>query len=173
MIHKAFTLIELVVVVALIMILSAIGIGAFTTSTIKSRDTQRKNDLNQISKAIESFNNDVGRYPNSNESNQVVCYQIVSGIGSDVPCVSDKLIFRLDGAVTTYTQIPSDPDLGQRYSYQSNESGFSLYAALQNMNDKDLLFDEAGVVLSDPYGVTCGNTPCNYRITEVGLTKEL
>jgi type IV pilus assembly protein PilA len=59
--RKGFTLIELIVVVALIMILASIGLGAYVISTIRSNDTKRRSDLSQI-KAVESFNSDAGRY---------------------------------------------------------------------------------------------------------------
>jgi hypothetical protein len=115
----------------------------------------------------------VGRYPDTNESKEVVCYQVVDGVGSNVSCVNSKLIYKLDNIVNTYAQIPTDPDPTQKYIYESDGSSFALYTALQNVNDKDLLVDENGVVLADPYNVACGNVSCNYKITEVGLTKQL
>ena len=51
-------MIELILVMAIIGILSVIGIGSFTQATVKSKDTQRKNDLNQIAKALELYYND-------------------------------------------------------------------------------------------------------------------
>lgn len=164
---------ELLVVVALIMILSAVGIGTYSSSTTKSRDSQRKNDLNQMVKAIESFNNDIGRYPISNSEKQPTCYAISSGVGEDVECVSDKLTFRLDGVTTTYITFPSDPDPAQKYIYDSDGNTFALYTALQNEGDKDLLVDDSGNIIADPYGITCGDVPCNYKITENGLSKEI
>lgn len=169
---NGFTLMELLVVVALIMILSAVGIGTYSSSTTKSRDAQRKSDLNQMVKAIESFNNDIGRYPVSNTNKLPYCYTMNSGSGSDTDCVSNKLTFRLDGVTTTYITFPTDPDPAQKYIYDSDGSTFALYAALQNEGDKDLLTDEGGNIIEDPYGITCGDVPCNYKITENGLSKE-
>jgi general secretion pathway protein G len=74
-----FTLLELIVVVALIMILSAIGIGSYTTAAAKSMDTQRKHDLNQISKALEDFYSDTGKYPKSS-GGYPLCYSVVNTI---------------------------------------------------------------------------------------------
>lgn len=160
---------ELLIVVALIMILSAIGVGGFISSTAKSRDTLRKNDLNQIAKAVEAFSGDVGRYPLSDNGN-FRCYEVTGGVGSNVSCLGDKLFFKLDGKVTNYIALPKDPDLGLTYYYESVDgSSFALYAAIQNLSDKDLLKDVNGNIVT--YLVSCGDVQCNYKLTETGLVK--
>jgi prepilin-type N-terminal cleavage/methylation domain-containing protein len=52
---KGFTLIELMVVVAIIGILMAAGILAFSNAQQGARDARRKADLDAISKAFEQF----------------------------------------------------------------------------------------------------------------------
>lgn len=54
----AFTLIELLVVIAIASILSAIGFLGYQSSQKKARDGQRKSDLAQVKKALESAKND-------------------------------------------------------------------------------------------------------------------
>jgi prepilin-type N-terminal cleavage/methylation domain-containing protein len=49
--RPGFTLIELLIVVALIGILSSIGVYSYQTAQAKARDAQRKNDLEAIKKA--------------------------------------------------------------------------------------------------------------------------
>ncbi len=170
MFQKGFTMIELLIVVALIMILSGVGLGAYTISTTRSFDTQRKNDLNQIAKALESFNNDVNRYPLSS-SGSILCYQKEDDTVTNPSCAGSKLTIRIDGVVTSYISIPSDPDESNRYVYESDGSTYELYARIQNTEDRDLILDESGEPLADPYGVSCGVDQCNYKITEVGLAK--
>lgn len=51
---KGFTLIELMVVVAIIAILSLIGITSFNIIQKNARDARRRGDINAISKAWES-----------------------------------------------------------------------------------------------------------------------
>ena len=59
MIHKrGFTLIELLVVVAIIAVLSVIGLTIFTGVQKGARDARRKSDMEAISKALEvNYNN--------------------------------------------------------------------------------------------------------------------
>ena len=169
--RNAFTMIELLIVVSLIMILSAVGLGAYNISTTRSYDTQRKSDLNQISKALESFNGDVGRYPLSGSQGEILCYQKDAGVITNPSCAGTKLTTRIDGVVTSYIDIPADSDESNKYLYESDGLTFGLYTAIHNKSDKDLLLDVDGNPLADPYGKTCGSDKCNYKITEVGLSK--
>ena len=62
-IRRAFTLIELLVVIAIIGLLSTVAVVATTSAQINARNTKRKADLIQISKALELYYNDNGSYP--------------------------------------------------------------------------------------------------------------
>jgi len=65
-IHPAkngFTLIELIVVATIAAILMTIGVVSYTSANIRSRDTKRKSDLEQIRTALEMYRADVGSYP--------------------------------------------------------------------------------------------------------------
>ncbi len=164
-------MIELLVVIALIMILASVGLGAYTISTTRSYDTQRKSDLNQISKALESFNNDIGRYPLSDSNGAILCYQKDDSVVTNPTCSGAKLTIRIDGVVSSYISVPTDPDPSNKYVYQSDGNTYALYTRLHNTEDKDLIRDENGEVILDPYGVSCGVDVCNYKITEAGLSK--
>lgn len=175
---NGFTLVELMLVMALVMILSVVGIGSYTVATTKSRDTLRKGELNQIAKALESFNQDIGRYPKSSvPGNEILCYSRTGSTPTDIPCESNqKLVATIDGEPTAYITIPSDPDSFKSYVYISPDvdSEYGLYTALENTQDIDLLIDaETDQPDLNPWGVSCGNVPCNYKITESGLVKSL
>lgn len=51
---KGFTLVELLVVVAIIAILSVIGLTIFTSAQANARDARRKADVDAIAKALEA-----------------------------------------------------------------------------------------------------------------------
>src|SRR6187551_316600 len=64
---RGFTLIELLIVIAILGILSVIGINNFITARIKALDAERKSDLQTISKSLEAYINDHSLYPSTTE----------------------------------------------------------------------------------------------------------
>ena len=61
--RSGFTLIELLVVITIISILTIIAVSQFNTAKIKARDTQRKADLDSVSKAVNMYYADYGEFP--------------------------------------------------------------------------------------------------------------
>lgn len=61
--RRAFTLIELLIVIAIIGILAAVVIVLLSSAKPKARDAQRKSDLNQIGKALELYHSENDLYP--------------------------------------------------------------------------------------------------------------
>lgn len=156
------------------MILSMVGIGSFTQATIKSKDSQRKNDINQMVKAAESFYTDIGRYPLSLPNEDYMhCYQSTGGIVSNPTCTSNRLYVLVETAMTPYIVMSPDPDPAKKYVYISDGYSYAFYAALENTSDRDLLVNADKSVNLDPWGVSCGSVSCNYKVTETGLVKEL
>lgn len=118
---NGFTLIELVVVMAIVATLTAMATFNFNQARIRARDVQRKSELRQIQNALELFKNDQypQRYPNSAEG--------------------------LDILVTAYmAQLPVDPRVKALagswldYAYtQVDNLHYSLTACLENLADPD------------------------------------
>ncbi|OGD62565.1 hypothetical protein A2160_05990 [Candidatus Beckwithbacteria bacterium RBG_13_42_9] len=61
--RSGFTFVELLVVITIIALLSAIGLANYRTVSQKTRDSKRKSDLEQIRAALEMYRSDQGQYP--------------------------------------------------------------------------------------------------------------
>ncbi|MGI6454089.1 MAG: type II secretion system protein [bacterium] len=63
MVKKAFTLIELLIVVAIIGILAAIAVPNFLNAQVRAKIARCHSDMNTLSNAFEMYSLDNGRYP--------------------------------------------------------------------------------------------------------------
>jgi|GEM_PF-1241160 len=60
---KAYTLIELLIVISIIALLSLVAFASLSRARLQARDTKRWGDLYQVRTAIETFKSDYGHYP--------------------------------------------------------------------------------------------------------------
>lgn len=143
--HKpqaAFTILELLVAMAIIGILIAMGLRVFGGVQEKARDNRRKQDLQSISKALEMYYNDFGRYPLSS----VDGFILGCGEQAQQGCLWSGP-FRNSSNGTLYMgEIPQDPSAGARYFYQSvdNGLGYYLFAHLENEEDPRVVLNAGG-----------------------------
>ncbi|EKE05839.1 MAG: hypothetical protein ACD_19C00176G0061 [uncultured bacterium] len=139
--YKGFTLVELLIVMSIIGVLAAIGLGSFTTAQMRGRDAERKSDLKQISHALELYYSDYGKYPNVNQISW----------GSTFEDAKGTIYFKT---------LPSDPVTTQSYTYLLPDSPtnqkYQLFAHLENTQDKDCINNNCA---QDPnFAVTSANT---------------
>ena len=147
--------------VAIIMIISTAGLANFTFSRQKARDTQRKSDLGQITRALEIYANDLGSYPLDDDNGMIVgC-----GDSSTIVVCEWGDVFSIDhnGATQVYmAKLPGDPKNDANYYYVSDDGNdFMLYSTLENDNDP-YCRDDLGIVAD------CG-LECNYEVTSAGV----
>lgn len=120
---KSFTLIELLIVIAIIGSLSALLIPNYMAARERARDSQRKSDLKQIQKALEMYRQDKNppAYPNSlPAANQ--CWSSQSNCQGNI----------------YMNKFPADPQ-GNSYFYHvsNNNLTYTLCACLENKADSD------------------------------------
>jgi len=130
--NNGFTLIEILVVIAIIGSLSALLLPNYMEARMRARDVQRKNDLKAIQKALEmyKFDND-SEYPSSLPN---------VGVG-----------FSNSSAAVYMKSIPGDPVLvdgsgkPKKYMYTIGASNldYELCACLENTADRDTNSQEA------------------------------
>ncbi|MBI2029451.1 prepilin-type N-terminal cleavage/methylation domain-containing protein [Candidatus Gottesmanbacteria bacterium] len=162
--HKfGFTLIELIVVMAIIAILAAAGLSSFTSTQKKGRDGRRKADLTQVSRSLEFYYNDHGQYPISNNGLIAACGGTCDGDcswGGGPMCSPTN-------AATVYLQtLAKDPVTNYQYFYSSSDgSYYRLYARLENTNDSQII---TPAITTDCD--TIGSVECNYGISSSNST---
>ncbi len=116
---QGFTLIELLIVIALVAIISSLGIYSFGNAQKKARDANRKSDLTQFRSSLESY---------ANKNNGLYPVHASPGIAADVLC-STAADLNL-----SFT-CPVDPKNGTSpygYKYIGDGLKYLLYAALEN-----------------------------------------
>lgn len=125
---KAFTLIELLIVIAIIGMLSALLLPNFMGARERARDSQRKSDLKQIQKALEMYKQDqsLPTYPTSIPTTNT-CWTS-GGVGD--PCPAGNIYMN---------RFPTDPSPGKQYYYSvdNNNLNYTLCACLENKADSD------------------------------------
>lgn len=167
---KGFTLVELLIVIALIGTLSAILYTFINpvTQFQKSRDTQRKNDLAQLQRALEQYYNDFGNYPiNSTDGNYLI---------KD----NSNNAFAWGSPWTPYSNIlPKDPTTGQRYIYVSPcptggsvpSQSYCIFAHLERGGNDKQTCNQADTDCSKaPSANLCGGKSCNYGVSSSNIS---
>jgi general secretion pathway protein G len=115
-----FTLVELMVVVAIIALLTAAGLVSYRSATISSHNSKRKADLEQIKAALVLYRYDNGTYPPTSPSGLTTAGQY-----ENPPYTT--LQSYLSG------QTPQDPKNTSPYiyTYATDTRTFSLCANLE------------------------------------------
>ncbi len=105
-----FTLIELMVAIAIVAIMAAVGMVMYSTAQKAGRISKRIQDLSALRTAIELYKSSTGNYPNQNVA--ATCGNSATALGALVP--------------NYMTSLPADPLGGTNcYRYQSDAASNS------------------------------------------------
>ncbi len=123
---KAFSLIELLIVITIIGILSVLFLPSITTGPSKARDTARVTNIADIALALEVYYQDVGHFPNSTGEALI-----------DTSTAGAAIVDYFDNS-----SVPTDPQTGNpnpvgitgtgSYYYEGTDNGYVLIANLEN-----------------------------------------
>lgn len=134
--QSGFTLIEVLIVIAIIGILIGLSAVAYQAARAAGRDTKRKADLGQISGNLEIYRTDCGQYPAT-----ITFGSSLSGCGN-----------------TYMALVPSDPSSGTRiYRYsQLSVNSYELCTSLEQ---------GSGTVTCGGSSNCGSGATCNYKVT--------
>jgi prepilin-type N-terminal cleavage/methylation domain-containing protein len=109
--NLGFTLIELLVVISIIALLSSVVLASLASARAKARDARRSADMQEIVKALESYNNINGCLPSTSTS---ACpgastYSELNAGGWDYSSQGQFLTFLATGTDPIFSKVPVDP----------------------------------------------------------------
>jgi len=93
-----FTLIELMIVMALIVILASISLAVYTNSVTRAKESVLKEDLFRMRDAIDQYYSDKGKYPSSLQD--LVSEKYLRSIPVDP----------FTNSADTWREVPAEPD---------------------------------------------------------------
>lgn len=142
--HRGFTLIEVLIVVAIISILASVVLIGLGPTRRLGRDARRISDLRQVQNGLELYFNRCGYYPGTAQAS-APC-----GAYSAIASWAD-LTAAISGS--GFGSIPNDPTGGTNYLYgaSANGVGYVLGAKLEDAGSSALTQDIDGIV----NGVNC------------------
>jgi len=131
---KGFTLIELMIVVAIIGILAAIAIPAYQDYTIRSKVTELINAAGVCKTSVAEYYQSLGAFPSS--QTQAGCSDVGTA-NSVAPTVNSSGQITIDASGTLLTQLGSNHTFG--YTPQTASAGAPITAWLCNTSPTNIL----------------------------------
>ncbi len=145
--RRGFTLVEILIVIAIIATLASVALVGLGPVQRNGRDTRRISDLRQVQNGVELYYAKCGYYPGGAQAGtDCTGFSAISGWSS--------LQGALTGSNLGVSKVPDDPRQGAAYMYGSTSgSSYVLGATLENANAPQLRDDIDGTV----EGVNCAD----------------
>lgn len=151
--RSGFTLIEMLIVIAIISILSSVILVGLGPARSAARDTRRIADLREVQNALELFYNRCSHYPGSATPAPPPPASCPAAPKGAVTMAWSDLQTVLTGSGLGVDNVPNDPTVGNDYFYGTSGSNYVLGATLEDPNNPALQSSVKGVV----YGVDCAS----------------
>ena len=132
--RKGFTLIEILIVVAIIAILASVVLVGLGPTQQSGRDARRLSDLHEVQNALELYYNKCGYYPGT-YTGAAPCAAFAAANGYNQGAT--KVVTVLTTSGIGVSTVPDDPTGGKHYLYAANAGGASyiLATTLENANN--------------------------------------
>lgn len=173
---KGFTLIEIILVIAIIGITAAFLIGNYASAKQRARDSQRKSDLNLVQAAMEQYKADYGNYPCFNTSASECSTDLTSSSLATEGWALISSMSQIQLPTKYITTLPIDPTYktaacssttpGYLYWHSAGRQQYVLFANLENTKDPDVVALKPAPNSSTLGQCVSGTSPCaQYKIT--------
>lgn len=163
--RKAFTLVELLIVIAIMGILTVIAVSQFRTAKKKANDVARKGDLSSVSKALQMYYADYKKFPVASSQGEIIV-----GSGASTKTIKWGGEFIDQGYIYMKTMPKENTKGFPEYCYKTDENrkSFALFAKMENIEDKQCVLNEEKEMTYD-----CGGNIDSYCLAFVSPNVEV
>lgn len=141
--RQGFTLIEILIVVAIIAILASVVLIGLGPTQQAGRDARRLSDLREVQNGLELYFNKCGYYPGAAESASCagVAYGPNNFWGDPTVTPQTGMMGALVGSTIGVSTVPDDPQSGKTYYYGANGTGSGYVVAAMLENNQNSVFN--------------------------------
>ena len=134
---RGFTLIEMMIVVAIIIILAAVAIPSYLNTTIRAKKSRVAEDFNVLATVLETYRTDWGKYPINGPSIEGIQYCYFgrnSDVNNSAKSLKDFFTPEISGRADAFLNKPENTAI-------TGIVGGVVYMKESTLNDMDNPFD--------------------------------